>query len=105
MNLYEAIFGYVSLILTMSVLAFIGYFATFKTDLSQRFYVKRYQKTYLNSLKKKFFLVKYYQSYAKWSYEYYKRQSRQKSVYYTLKFTGVFCLLFALMLLYILFLM
>ncbi len=101
MNIYEAIFGYISLILTMSIVAFIGYFATFQTDVFQRFYVKWYQRIYLNSRKKKFFLAKYYQAYAKWRYEYYKRQSRLKWVYYSSKFCGVFFLLFALALLII----
>jgi hypothetical protein len=79
----------------------LGYWAIFRTNSVIRFYLKCYQKHYLNSLKKNFFLVKYYQALTKFQYDLAKRQSQKKWYYYNLKVCGVFFVLFALLLLLI----
>jgi hypothetical protein len=97
MNIYEAIFGYVTLILTLIFLSFIGYWAVFRANSMIRFYLKCHQKYYLNSLKKHFLLIKYYQAFTKSQYDFSKRQSQNKWFYYNLKICGVCCILFALL--------
>jgi hypothetical protein len=87
-------------LLSLLALLFFSFFAVFKTNQLMRFYVKLHQKWYLNSLKKSFFLSKYYQALTKYNYEYYKRQSRKKWVYYNTKICGVFAMLLSLFMLF-----
>ena len=101
MNTYDIIFGDLSLILTLIFLSFIGYWAVFRTNSMIRFYLKCNQKHYLNALKKHFYLAKYYQAYTKYNYDAFKKMSERKWFYYNLKICGVWCVLFAFLLLLI----
>jgi hypothetical protein len=99
MNTPNLAFEYSVGVLSLSLLFFFGYWATFRTNLVTNFYLKIHQKRYLNSLKKSFFLSRYYKALTKYQYEYAKKRSESKRAYYDMKIAGVTCIFIALLLL------
>jgi hypothetical protein len=83
-----------SLIISLALLA-ISFFALFRTRQLIAFYLKSYQKWYLNSLKKSFFSNKYYQALTKYQYESAKKSSKKKWTYFNFKLSGILALLMA----------